>query len=152
MTISELVSKLAEGQSEQIANEIEVKIQMMLPDCVFGLLMNGLPIKNHNEKYVTKSSAHIAMQYGRDPNGKRVIKACADPQLFDINYPDCINATMTGREIMEMVLKANDVDGILICSAVSFDSYSIYKNAFKRLLTESATNSANHRKWWQVWK
>jgi hypothetical protein len=55
-----------------------------------------------------------------------MVKACADPATFVRNYPDTkINVLMGGRELLRMVEKIPDLDGILVCSATHFQSVPI---------------------------
>ncbi len=90
------------------------------------------------------------MRFVSDPSGRRMVKACADPDLFSRNYPGCINVTMTGRELLEMAEKIRDADGILLCSATSFHSFPIYRAAYEKL--KRAQRADDSRKWWQLWK
>jgi len=79
-----------------------------------------------------------------------MIKACADPELFDTNYPGKINALMNGRELIAMAEKIQQADGILFCSATSFHSFPIYKSDYQRVKRAKAVDTS--RKWWQFWK
>jgi hypothetical protein len=81
MTISELITKLAISQSTQIAHEIEI----VFPDMVFGLLIQGLPRGEHGSEYAIGAKDNVTMTCVVDPNGKRMLKACADPSVFDKN-------------------------------------------------------------------
>ena len=89
------------------------------------------------------------MEFVGDPNGRRMTKACADPDHFDVNYPGAINVTMTGGDLLEMAGKIQEADGILVCCATSFHSFPIDKASFPRLRT--AKTEAPPRKCWQFW-
>lgn len=143
MRISELISKLSASADKSA----EVQLEAMFAKSVFGLLMSGLPKAEPGQKLVLDGSGSAAMQFVCDPAGKRMIKACADPELFDVNYPGCINVTMSGGELLEMAEKLPDADGILICSATSFHSFPIYKTAYARV--KGAKTVDMRRKWWQ---
>lgn len=146
MSISELISQMsATGGNHAVA-----QLERMFPESIFGLLMSGLPKAEPGQKHVVDGSGAVTMQFVSDPNGKRMIKACADPDLFSRNYPGGINATMTGRELLEMAEKIQDADGILLCSATSFHSYPIYRAAYEKL--KQAQRADDSRKWWQLWK
>lgn len=146
MRISELISKM--GVSDD--NAAAAQLERMFPESVFGIFVHGLPKGKHGEKVRVDGSGSVTMQPVMDANGRMMIKACADPDLFDINYPGCINATMTGRELLEMVQKLPESDGILVCSATSFESFPIYKDASRRVKRTQRVGSL--RKWWQFWK
>jgi len=146
MRISELISEFATSGNRSAIKQLEAKFD----ESVFGLLMSGLPKAKHGQGILVDGSGSVTMQYVTDPQGRRMIKACADPELFDVNYPGCINATLTGREIVEMLEKLPDADGILICSATSFHSFPLYKAA--DLKFEGTKPSDPPRKWWQLWK
>ncbi len=113
--------------------------------------MLGLPMSAQNEINYTVKESEVRMKYVTDPNGNNMIKACADPELFTKNYPDDkINALLTGRQTLEMLLKMNDVVGVLVCSATSFQSWPIYKNQAILLLKWNETKVKS--KWWEFWK
>jgi hypothetical protein len=145
MTISQLISKLAVSHDTSAVAQLEA----MFAASVFGLLMTGLPKAAHGQKVLVDGSGSVTMQWVCDPNGKRMIKACADPDLFSVNYPGSINVTMTGRELLEMVEKLPEADGILICSATSLHSFPIYRAAYPRV--RGAKPIVTRRKWWQFW-
>jgi hypothetical protein len=146
MDISELISKMsATGDNRAVA-----QLESMFHESVFGLLMSGLPKAEPGQKLVIDGSGVVRMQFVADPSGRRMIKACADPDLFSRNYPGSINVTMNGRELLEMAEKVPDAEGILICSASSFHSFPIYRAAYQRV--KRAQRADNSRKWWQLWK
>ncbi len=144
LSISELISTLATSGDKECAAHIEA----MFPESTFGLLMIGLPKAEPGQKLIVDGSGAVTMQFVLDPNGKKMIKACADPDTFDHNYPGCNNATMKGRQVLEMANKVPDADGVLICSATSSDSYPIYKTRASEVRNPVGMN----RKWWQFWK
>lgn len=112
--------------------------------------MSGLPKAEPGQKLEVDGSGSVTMRFVSDPSGRRMVKACADPDLFSRNYPGCINVTMTGRELLEMAEKIRDADGILLCSATSFHSFPIYRAAYEKL--KRAQRADDSRKWWQLWK
>jgi hypothetical protein len=63
-----------------------------------------------------------------------MMKSCADPSVFEEKYKAGINALMSGREILKMLMKLSDIDGVLVCSAATFNSYPIYRDRAKVLL------------------
>src|SRR4051794_2566459 len=122
----------------------------MFPESIFGLLVSGLPKAEPGQKVLIDGSGTAKIQPVCDPDGRKMIKACAVPELFDLNYPGSINATMNGKELVEMAEKVSEAEGILVCSATSFHSYPIYKNAYSRLKGGQHVNT--ERQWWQFWK
>jgi hypothetical protein len=144
MRISELISKLAESKDRSVFVELEAGIV----ESVFGLRMMGLPKAEPGQKILADGST--TMQWVDDANGQRMIKACADPDLFSVKYPGTVNVTMTGRELLEMAEKLPEAAGVLICSATSFHSFPIYKPDYPRI--RGAKSIRMRRKWWQFWK
>ncbi len=145
MMISELITALAAEQSRDIVT----KIELMFPDSIFGLLMDGLPSGETGSGYTIGADDIVSVSLVADPDGKRMIKACADPALFERNYPGSVNVTMTGRDLVEMALKMKRAGGILVCSATSCHSYPIYRADFPRLLERSAGETEKRR--WRFW-
>ncbi len=135
MRISELISKMAATGDTQCGTEL----YSMFPEAVFGLLVDGLPSPVHGRKIVVDGSGAVTMQIVTDPSGKRMVKACADPDLFDLNYPGCINVTITGGELLEMAEQIPNADGILVCSATSFHSFAIYRATYDRIKRAKGT-------------
>jgi hypothetical protein len=69
------------------------------------------------------------------PDGRRMVKACADPALFVQRYPDTrINVLMVGRELLQMLAKVDESDGVLVCSATTFQSVPIDRAAAAAVL------------------
>lgn len=138
-TISDLITQMA--NSKNVNNS--KKIDKLFPDTDFGVIVIGLPNLAPGSKYkATQNELTISSVIG--PNGKDMIKACADPDLFIKNFKENITATMTGRELIDMIMRIPDCDGVLICSATSFNSYPILKERFPSLIKEK-------RKWYKFW-
>ena len=146
MTISEIITTIAEANSDRLVSHL----QSLFPASRFGLLLFGIPHLEPGQTQTVDGSGTIKMRYVTDPNGKKMIKLCADPTVFDVNYPGCINATMSGREAIEMAEKLPDADGILVCSATSFHSFPIYKNQYSQYVNQK--NPSQSKKFWQFWK
>ncbi len=117
-----------------------------------GIVVHGLPRKAHGEKHIVENKKNlITCSLVNDPNGNPMIKACADPDVFEAKYKAGINATMSGREILEMLIKLPDVKGVLICSATSFNSFPIYTEGARILLMNANDNLASKKTWWKFW-
>lgn len=125
MSISELISKLATTNDQTAVAQLEASFA----ESVFGLLMTGVPLGKAGQ---TVAAAGTTLSFVHDPNGKRMIKACADPDLFNVNFPGCINVLMPGKGLLEMAEKMPNADGILLCSALSFHSFAIYQPVYSR--------------------
>jgi hypothetical protein len=146
MNVSQILTSLTKSNSEELLRELEI----VFGDSIFGLMVNGLPEAEPGQTITVKGSMVITMQYVAVPNSKKMIKVCADPEIFNVNYPGRFNVTMSGRQVIEMAQKLPDADGILICSATSFHSLPIYKYEYKHYLGNAA--SATQRRWWQFWR
>jgi len=144
--ISELITALAEEQSRGTA----AKIKMMLLDSISDLLMKGLPSGELGSGYTIGAGDIVSMPIVADPDGKRMIKACAEPTLFERNYPGSINPAVAGRDLVAMALKVKRAEGILVCSATSYHSYPIYKADYPRLLERSAGET--EKRCWRFWR
>ncbi len=129
---------------------IGMQVEMQFISDNFGLKFIGLPDTTTENQYIVKGG-EITVQNVTDPNGKILIKLCADPAIFDKNYPNQITGTMTGIEIIEMALKISKIDGVLICSATSFHSYPIYRNKLIELYNKIQNNKTPNKPWWKIW-
>jgi hypothetical protein len=68
-------------------------------------------------------------------NGANVLRVCADPDVFAQRYDPRLNALLTGREAVEMLLKLdNSIQGILLASAASEHSLFIPRADAQKLL------------------
>jgi hypothetical protein len=83
MRISELIANLGASDNERAIAQLEA----MFAESVFGLLMHGLPKAKPGEKLAVDGSASVTMPVVAGPNGKRMIKACADPDQFSVPAP-----------------------------------------------------------------
>jgi hypothetical protein len=147
MRISEKISKMAQSPSVVMGHEVE----MSFLEKRVGSKFIGLPINSmHQDQYIVKGN-EVTIQLVKDPNGKSMIKACADPVVFDENYPNQITGTMTGRESIGMILVNPEVDGILLCSATSFHSYPIYRERCMELVDAQGASEDSDKPWWKFW-
>ncbi len=112
-----------------------------------GLILKGLPDLESGTKITVSSDQSIEGQVVLDPSGNRLIKVCADPEVFEKRYKAGMNATMSGRSVIEMMLKITDIKGLLVCSAASFHSFPIYRDEARSLLE----NGQKKKKWWKFW-
>ena len=66
-----------------------------------------------------------------------MIKLCADPDIFSRNFPNSFNATLSGREAIEMARKVPQASGLLVCSGTAFKSVPIYREEFDNYLAHA---------------
>lgn len=143
MTISELIAA-TDTNSDRLVSHLRV----VFADSQFGIMVAGIPRLRPGTRF--KADESMTMEFVTDQNGKSMIKVCADPDIFEVNYPGCINALISGRDVVNMALKLADTDGVLICSATSFRSFPIYRSNFEKYV--SLEKPGLGRKWWQFWR
>ena len=143
-SLSQIITLLAESYSEELLG----KLKIAFGSSIFGLMMDGLSDAKPGQTITIDGSRAVTMPSVKDSYGKLLIKLCADPDVFNVNYPGTFNVTMSGRQVIDMAQKMPNADGILICSATSFNSFPIYKDAYRYFLGD--VTSANKRKWWQL--
>jgi hypothetical protein len=92
-----------------------------------GLVATGIPKhRRPGERFQVQPGDHIGMMKVSTPDGRTMLKACADPDAFARAFPDTkISALMVGHELLEMVAKSLELDGVLICSAASHHSVPV---------------------------
>lgn len=90
----------------------------------------------------------VSLALVNTPDGRRMVKACADPETFAARYPDTkITALMLGEAVLGVVAAASDIDGILVCSASSFHSVPISRSH----ATTPPSEASSVRPWWKFW-
>lgn len=115
-----------------------------------GVVFKNLPDHEHGESYVISREDNITCSMVSDLDGKPMIKVCADPDAFEKTYNAGINALMTGNEVLTMLLKVPEANGVLICSASSFNSFPIYREKAMDLLSCDKKHESK-RPWWKIW-
>lgn len=129
-TISEIIAEMAISKSERLKQSL----QENFAKATFGIMVHGIqPGKKHGE--IIHTGGGMTMPIVQDPNGNSMLKLCADPVAFLRNFPNSFNCTLTGQEAMEMAQKVPNASGILVCSAVAWASFPIYKHEFQRYLS-----------------
>ena len=113
-----------------------------------GVRMINVPVHAAGEYRVAKGD-DIRMAYVVTPDGRTMVKACADPRIFAQRYNYAINATMTGGSLLEMVLGVPELEGVLVCSAASDHSIPIGRAEIPEVLRLQALRSK--RPWWKLW-
>lgn len=141
--LSDKISALIETSSQSLIQEFE----NVFLNAQLGIVMHGRPEGEPGQKIVIDGSGKTTISLVDDPNGKSMLKACADPDVFENNYKEGINALMSGRELLEMLQEMHDVEGVLVCSASSFNSFPIYKERASTLLSSDEKNELKKKKW-----
>lgn len=139
--LSDYISKLIEEAPDETIEEF---YREFLESDV-GLILENLPDLEPGTQHVV-TGGNVTMALVNDPEGNALIKVCADPEVFEEKYGAGINALMSGKAVIEMLLKTSGPKGLLVCSAASFHSYPIYYD------TAVALVGPQTKKWWQIWK
>jgi hypothetical protein len=146
--LSDKITALINESSTSLINNFELEFL----NSQIGLVMKGLHQENPGEQIVVDGSGTVTCSLVSDPEGNPMIKACADPEVFESNYNEGINALMSGIEVLEMLIKIQNAKGILVCSATSFNSFPIYRERVDTILSNNVTSEPNEKKqWWKLW-
>jgi hypothetical protein len=114
-----------------------------------GVVASALPPARRPGETFQAGSGDVRFVPVTTPDGRRMFKACADPETFALRFPEPrINALMSGDEILGMVAKMPDLEGVLVCSASSFHSVPITRADAERALSGQSTAKA---RWWKFW-
>src|SRR5262245_61481898 len=106
MHISQLISKIADSDDKDAVAQLDA----MFVRSFFGLRMKGLRTAEPGEPVIIGDSDSVTMQLVSDVDGRKMIRACADPDLFEAMYPGSVNTRMEGEELLKMALKLPEVD------------------------------------------
>jgi hypothetical protein len=113
-----------------------------------GVQIIGAPADAVGE-YRVAAGDNIRITLVATPDGRIMVKACADPRVFVQRYNFGINATISGRRLLEMVLKVPESEGVLVCSAASAHSVPIGRAEIAEVLRLRPPRSK--RPWWKLW-
>jgi len=121
-------------------------------DARVGVVAQNIPEgRSPGETFQTGPADRMTFALVGIPDGRRMVKACADPSLFIQRYPETkINVLMAGRELLQMLAKVPELDGVLVCSATTFESVPIDRAAAAAALT--ARQSDVRQPWWKLWR
>jgi hypothetical protein len=147
-TLSDAITAVAaQGSDASFAAFIERFL-----DASVGVIAQNVPAgRVPGETFQTGSTDRMTLALVGTPDGRRMVKACADPSLFTQRYPETkINVVMVGRELLQMLAKAQDLDGVLVCSATTFQSVPIDRATAARALVPRQEDSG--RPWWKLWR
>jgi hypothetical protein len=146
--LSDAITAVAlQGTDSSFAAFIEVFL-----DARVGLVAQNIPAGHPpGETFQTGPTDRMTLALVGTPDGRRMLKACADPPLFVQRYPDTkINILMVGRELLEMLEKVGEPDGVLVCSATTFQSVPIDRVAAAAALRPARADAS--RPWWKLWR
>lgn len=139
-------------------------------DSMVGVIAEGAPPGHAGEHRA--AAGEIRLASASDPAGRVMILACADRAAFVRKFHQRFNAEMRGRDLLTMVLKLPDCEGVLVNSAASFHSVVILRAEIAGLLKSEARGAASHeaprdadegrtnetpkrpdsrRPWWKFW-
>jgi len=106
-----------------------------------GLIAGNIPEgRRPGETFSTGPNDRVTLSLVTIPDGRRLVKACADPTTFLQQYPDTkINVLVLGRELLQAVRRMPGVDGVLVCSATQHISIPIDHTMAARALAQRQT-------------
>lgn len=113
-----------------------VALHDALLDAWLGVHMARVPERaTPGERLELNADDDVGFGYEAMPDGRKLIKVCADPEVFRRNYPQmAFQVEMEGRELFKMILREDYFDGALICSALARDAYLIGRPMIHKLL------------------
>ncbi|CAB9508281.1 expressed unknown protein [Seminavis robusta] len=98
-----------------------------------GIQVSGVPQSARRGHVIASDGGGLQVAPVAGPNNERFIKVCADPHLFQRNFPGQFNSTLSGREAIHMASQM-PVDGLLICSAVAWRSFVMPQHEFPKYM------------------
>ena len=122
-TLSDAIAAVA---SEETDAAFAAFMELFLGTSV-GLIAGNVPEgRRPGETFSTGPKDRVTLSLVTIPDGRLMVKACADPSTFLQRYPDTkINVLMVGRELLHAVGQMSEVDGVLVCSATQHVSVPI---------------------------
>ena len=144
--LSNAISRIVSAPSPQaFAEFLEV-----FREATLGVVALTLPSQVQPGETFRAGKGDVSLTVVSTPDGRRMVKACADPPVFAKRYPETkINALMSGEELLGIAARSSDIDGILVCSAASHHSVPISRSDAAQFLAEPAAIS---KPWWKLWR
>ncbi len=141
--LSDLITRLVQGGDDSIATEFHAAFA----DARVGVTIDQPPDVPNG---TTIDGGGLQMPKFRTPDGRAVVRACADPEIFVERYDPTVNARTSGRAVLEMVLQLDpDVVGVLVASAASEHSVLIKRDRIPSILAGETTMA--NKPWWKFW-
>lgn len=127
--ISDLITDVVNDDSDASFE----RLLAALPAAMFGLEVAGISPDVAPGARVDAGGTQLPQV--STPDGRRWVRACADPAEFAVRFPETeITAQIDGLELLRMVNRIEQCDGVLICSARSFHSVPIDKEIIRDLV------------------
>lgn len=127
-SISALIASLAHQPTQAAFDRLLDAISA----ATFGLELSGLASNAEPGRVVDAAGARL--RYVATPDGRRMLRACADPEEFASRFTNIeIAAHVTGAELVRLALRLPDCEGVLVCSARTSQSVPIDLLALQRL-------------------
>ena len=115
-----------------------------------GVVALTLPANRRPGETFQAGPGEVTLALVSTPDGRRMVKACADPETFASRYPETkITALMSGEAVLGVVAAASDIDGVLVCSASSFHSVPIGRSD---AIARPPQPDRSARPWWKFWR
>ena len=136
-TLSDAIAALASNETDAaFATFMEVFLGTSV-----GLIAENIPDNRRpGESFSTGPNDRVTLSLVTIPDGRRMVKACADPPAFLQRYPNSkINVLMVGRELLHAVGQMLEVDGVLVCSATQHISIPIGRTVAAQALARLKT-------------
>ncbi len=135
---------------ERPCNEAFSAFAFAFLEATVGVEALGLPEGLENgEKYEVGADADVRLPRVESPDGHPRLRACADPAAFTLAFPETkLTALMTGRQLLDLALRDDTLDGVLVCSARTSHSVPITRNDAVQLLGAVLKPK---RPWWRLW-
>ena len=84
-------------------------------------------------------------------DGRDVLLACADFEVFRRRFSGAFNATVPGRDLVKAVMANDRCQGIQINSAASPHSLVIDRATLQRIAADEAKQPSGRKPWWRPW-
>jgi hypothetical protein len=139
--LSDLMAAVfAEPDSEMLLNQFRHAFM----DAVIGIAMFGAP-PDIASLGVVGEDDDISLAFTETPDGRTMIAACADRDVFAENFHDNFNAELPGRQLIELAQQLpKECEGILLNSALVDQSIAIARSEFARMLADSPARPPAH--------
>jgi hypothetical protein len=112
----------------------------------------GVVVANAGGEIACALEEASALMPSIDQDGKSVILAFADPDAFATRFGSEFNGTITGQEILEIVIADPECNGVRVNSALSEVSLVIPRRRVLKILKKThGRDASTHRAWWRFW-
>jgi hypothetical protein len=110
-----------------------------------GVIATALPTDRRPGELFQAAVGELELALVVTPDGRTMLKACADPAAFSQLHPDPpLSALMQGRQLVATLMASAQADGILVYSATSADSVPIARGDVPKLSLAAAPKGGWH--------